>query len=268
VVSARSSPLVLAAERVRALLASYEPPDFAHVPDPDAAIFLCAVDHKTGYSESHSVDGEDLAGSELMWVLGLRSAAREPGLLTPGRLREVSGEDIAGWFEVGGETVGDPGRRASLWTDLAVGLIRDHDGSAQTLLDASGGRLAGRNGLVSQLARYEAYLDPLAKKAFLFAKICERRGWLAVRDPDSWEVAADNVLMRLALRSGLVEPGPLVDVRSATRVAMKALAATAEISPPILDDMLWELGRNNPDLLGREAGELTEPPRNPESAWY
>ena len=35
--------------RVRESLASYAPPDFAHVPDPDAAIFLCAIDHRTGW---------------------------------------------------------------------------------------------------------------------------------------------------------------------------------------------------------------------------
>ncbi len=64
------------------------------------------------------------------------------------------------------------------------------------------------------LARYEAYADPLAKKAFLFAKIAERRGWLAVADPESWQVCADNVLMRLALRSGLVEPGGVDEVRA------------------------------------------------------
>ena len=75
-------------------------------------------------------------------------------------------------------------------------------------------RLGGRGGLLGSLARYEAYGDPLAKKSFLFAKICARRGWLEVRDPESWEVCADNVLMRLALRSGLVHPGSLAEVRA------------------------------------------------------
>ena len=86
----------------------------------------------------------------------------------------------------------------------------------------------------------------MAKKAFLFAKIAERRGWLNVLDPGAWEVSADNVLMRLALRSGLVSPGPLGDVRTATRAAFKELAARTKISPPVLDDMLWELGATTP----------------------
>jgi hypothetical protein len=135
-------------------------------------------------------------------------------------------------------------------------------------LDACEERLGGARGLLARLRAFDAYSDPLAKKSFLFAKICERRGWLRVRDPDAWEVCADNVLMRLALRSGLVAPGPLERVRPATRGALKRLAQSAALPPPVLDDLLWELGRDDPDLLGRAAGELREPPRDLESAWY
>jgi hypothetical protein len=256
-------------ERVRELARDYEPPDFAHVPDADAALFLCAVDHKTGYERPHRVDGAGpYSGSELLWVVGLRSAQREPGLLTAARLRDASAQDVARWFHIADETVADPQRRAALWRDLAAGLEQDHGGSADRLLVATGGRLAGPVGLIELLRRYEAYADPLAKKAFLFAKIAERRGWLEVADPGSWEVAADNVLMRLALRSGLVAPGPLERVRPATRDAFKALAVATGLSPAVLDDLLWELGRDNPDLLGRAAGDLEEPPRELDSAWY
>jgi hypothetical protein len=258
-----------AAARVVELARDYEPPGFAHVPNADAALFLCAVDHETGYERAHRVDGAGpYSGSELMWVVGLRSATREPGLLTAARLREASATDVARWFYIAGETVADPQRRATLWRDLALGVERDYGGSADRLLAACGGRLGGSHGLVALLAAYDAYADPLAKKAFLFAKIAERRGWLEVIDPEAWEVAADNVLMRLALRSGLVAEGPLEQVRPATRDAFKALAAAAGVSPPVLDDLLWELGRDNPDLLGRDAGDLREPPRALDSAWY
>src|SRR5687768_3716739 len=82
--------------RVRELARSYEPPDFTHVPDPDAALFLCAVDHKTGYAEPHEVDGEGpYSGSELMWAVGLRAAAAQPGLLTAKRLRYTAAGELA-----------------------------------------------------------------------------------------------------------------------------------------------------------------------------
>ena len=258
-----------AAERVRRLARTYEPPDFSHVPDPDAALFLCAQAHKTGYAQAHLVEGEGpFAGSELLWMVALRAVHSKPGFLTSKRLRFASAADVADLFRIGGETVRDSERRAYLWRELAAGLERDHQGSTTQLLAVAGGRLGDTGGLVALLSRYEAYSDPLGKKAFLFAKIAERRGWISVHDPENWEVAADNVLMRLALRSGLVADGPLEHVRRETRVALKVLAGRAGLTPPVLDDLLWELGRDDPDLLGTEAGALTEPPRDPRSAWY
>jgi hypothetical protein len=252
--------------RVLELRADYEPPDFAHVPDADAALFLCAVDHKTGYERPHAVAGSGPAtGSELMWAVALANAARE---LRAERLREIDGTRVAAIFRIDDETVADPDRRAALWRELATGLESEYGGEAGALIAAAGGRLGGGGGLLERLADFEAYADPLAKKAQLFAKICERRGWFEVSDPESWEVSADNVLMRLALRSGLVAPGDLDAVRAGTREAFKRVAQASAIPPPELDDMLWELGRDDPDLLGRAAGDLREPDRDPSSSWY
>ena len=245
------------------------PPAFDHVPYPDAALFLCAIDHRTGYREEHTVAGEGpFAGSALLWAVAIHAAAADPGALTAARLEDVSGTEVADLLRIDAETVADPDRRAMLWRGLATGLERDHGGEARALLAAADGRLGGEGGLLALLARYEAYSDPLQKKPFLFAKICERRGWLEVTDPEHWEVCADSVLMRLALRSGLVEPGELADVRAATRGAFKQVAERSGMPPPVLDDLLWELGRDDPDLVGAEAGDLREPPRDADSHWY
>jgi hypothetical protein len=75
--------------------------------------------------------------------------------------------------------------------------------------------------------------------------------------------------MRIALRSGLVRPGPAEAVRPATREALKLLAVESEIEPPLLDDLLWERGRRDPNLLGTAGGAgLREPPRPDGSVWY
>jgi N-glycosylase/DNA lyase len=76
------------------------------------------------------------------------------------------------------------------------------------------------------------------------------------------------VLMRLALRSGLVDQGDVEEVREATRDAFKQVAEEAGISPPVLDDLLWEKGREDADLIGNEAGDLTEPPRREGIVFY
>ena len=257
------------AVRVSELASGWEPPTFAHVPDPDSALFLCAVDHRSGYCGRYLVDGEGpFEGSALLWAVALQAARRERGLLSAARLSEVSEAEVADIFRIGGETVADPGRRAGLWRDLAAGLQGAYDGSAGALLAACERRLGGPRGLLGRLASFDAYADPLAKKSQLFAKICARRGWLDPVDPEHWDVSADNVLMRLALRSGLVEPGEREEVRARTRDAFRLVAERSGISPPLLDDLLWELGRDDPDLLGTDGGDLREPERDPAAHWY
>jgi hypothetical protein len=257
------------AEAVRTLVDGYTPPSFKEVPGPDAALFLCAIDHRTGYRRSYLVGGKGpFDGSALLWQLGLLAERRRPGLLTAGSLSGVDPALVAEIFRVGGETVSDPEVRARLWRDLAEGMLRRYDGSTDVLLAACEGALGGSGGLLPRLASFEAYADPLQKKGFLFAKICARRGWLEVADPERWEVCADNVLMRLALRSGLVRPGSRDEVRAATRSAFKRVALECGVSPPVLDDLLWERGKDDPDVLGTEGGDLHEPTRDDGAHWY
>jgi hypothetical protein len=255
--------------RVQELAADYEPPTFDEVPHPDAALFLAAIDHQTGYTEPHDVDGAGpYEGSALLWALGLRAEKRAPGALTARSLLGVPAEAIAAVFRAGQDTLHDPERRAKLWDDLSKGMLKDYGGQAEALIEASDGKLGGQGGALFRLSQFDAYADPLRKKAFLLAKIWERRGWLEVSDPESWEVSSDNVLMRLALRSGLVEQGEVEEVREATRDAFKEVADQAGISPPVLDDLLWEKGREDPDLIGDEAGDVSEPPRREGVVFY
>ena len=258
------------AARVRGLADSYEPPDFGHVPGPDSALFLCAIDHRTGYRRAHRVGGRGpFDGSALLWELACAEERRRPGTLSAAALRGVSAEAVEDLFRVGGETVAGAAERARLWDGLAATLTDRCGGSAEALLTAADGRLGGAGGLISRLSEVEAYSDPLQKKSFLFAKIAARRGWLSVKDPENWQVCADNVLMRLALRSGLVRPGDAEQVRAATRDAFARVAAEARIEPPLLDDLLWERGRDDPDLLGTAGGaELREPLRPDGTLFY
>jgi hypothetical protein len=255
--------------RVKKLAADYEPPSFEEVPNPDAALFLAAIDHQTGYTEPHLVDGEGpYDGSALLWALGLRAERRAPGALTARSLLGVDPAAIAAVFRAGQDTLHDPERRAKLWDNLATGLLKEYGGQAEALIEGSGGKLGGPGGVLFRLSEFDAFADPLRKKAFLLAKIWERRSWLSVSDPENWEVSADNVLMRLALRSGLVEQGGVDEVREATMKAFKQVAQEAGISPPVLDDLLWEKGREDPDLVGDEAGDLNEPPRREGAVFY
>src|SRR5204862_2787415 len=181
-----------------------------------------ASERQAGYAERHRVDGEGpYEGSALLWALGLRADRRAPGALTARSLLGVDPAAIAAVFRAGQDTLHDPERRARLWDDLAKGLLKDYGGLAPTLIDASDGKLGGPTGALFRLSEFDAFADPLRKKAFLVCKIWERRGWFEVADPENWEVSSDNVLMRLALRSGLVVDGDVEEVREATMKAFK-----------------------------------------------
>ena len=160
------------AERVRELADRYEPPSFAHVPNVDAAIFLCAIDHRTGYRGRYLVGGHGpFEGSALLWAVGIQAAERDRGLLTAAGLRDVSAERIAELFRIGGESVAEPGRRAELWRDLAAGLERDHGGEAEALLGAAGGRLGG----AGWVARSPGALRGVRRSAGARSRSCSRR---------------------------------------------------------------------------------------------
>jgi hypothetical protein len=268
--AARRKAVDQVAVRVRELARDYQPPDFKDVPTPDAALFLAAIDHGTGYSTPHLVEGKGpYDGSALLWELGLAFERRRAGLLSAASLAEIGEREVATMFTIEGDAVSDPGGRGRLWRDAAELLNEDYDGSVAALIASAEGMLEGPTGLLTRLAAMEAFADPLQKKSFLVAKIWERRGWLQVIDPAAWEVCADNVLMRLALRAGLVEPADDVEtVRTATRDAFREVADAAEIPPPLLDDLLWERGREDADLIGTDAGDLREPPRRPGVHWY
>ena len=172
-----------ATERVRELATAYEPPRFEHVPDPDAALFLCAIDHRTGYRGRYLVGGQGpLEGSALMWAVGIRASERRRGLLTAAALWEITAERIAELFRIGERPSPSPSAgppcgvilRSAWSATMAVGPTRS---------SAPRPRLGGAAGLLALLAPYAAYADPLRKKSFLFAKICARRGWFEAAIP-------------------------------------------------------------------------------------
>ena len=112
------------AGRVHELAAGYEPPSFSYVPDPDAAIFLCAVDHKTGYRGRYLVDGRGpFEGSALLWAVGLQAAGRRRGLLAAASLRDVAAERVAELFRIGA---------SSLLNDVLMQLRKERTGAYQS----------------------------------------------------------------------------------------------------------------------------------------
>src|SRR5262249_8644917 len=164
--------------RVKELAADYEPPTFDEVPHPDAALFLSAIDHQTGYTEPHEVDGEGpYEGSALLWALGLRAERRAPGALTARSLLGVPAEAIAAVFRAGQDNLHDPERRAKLWDDLAKGMLKDYGGQAEALNGASGEKLGGVSGGLFPAGGAAACAPTVRKSCLPVARSAEPPAW-------------------------------------------------------------------------------------------
>jgi len=261
------------AEAYRGRLDSFT--DQRYYPDPGsdgetvAAYFLVmvAMDHRLSrpgrpYEARLAGDGF-YHGADLLYRLGRRMLEADPGFFRAERLERITAEELRAWLCVDGVCPPDPETRAALLRDLGRKLRLLYGGSARRLLEESGGYLHTWNpaapGLVELLRVFEAYGDPVEKKAMLFAKFVERRGLLRVRDSWNKRVPVDNHLTRIALRLGLVKvedtlwekikrqldftPWEDVAVRVAVREAWHLVAQRAGVDDFVLDDILWSMGR-------------------------
>ena len=134
---------------------SYEPPDFAHVPDPDAALFLCAMDHRTGYAARpprRRARGRSRAAS-CCGPPGCARRATRPGLLTAAALAAVTRRRRRQRLPRSTTRPSPtPSAAPRCGATSPPGSPRDHGGSAARLL-AAGGRPARRRGRPARPAR-------------------------------------------------------------------------------------------------------------------
>ncbi len=231
-------------------------------------LFIVAVDHRTGtYDDPFEgyVDGMYLKGSDLLYHLAVKRFLENTDYFSPDQLINITTRDISEWFSVNKprrKVVSDPSTRAHLIRDIASKLIKIYEGKVMNIINLSGGYLYKSNGtgFIDQLKAFIAYSDPVEKKPLLLAKFLERRGIIKVKDQENINVPVDNHLMRIAVRLGIVKPTETIlkyfkfwdeevdrelDIlfRLVARRAYSRLATKASISPFLLDDFLWKLGR-------------------------
>ncbi|MFW5936024.1 MAG: hypothetical protein ACOCSC_01915, partial [Candidatus Hadarchaeota archaeon] len=115
-------------------------------------------------------------------------------------------------------------------------------------------------GLLQLLKDFKAYEDPLQKKSFLLVKLLRRQNLLTIKDIQNLKFPVDNVLMTIALQSGLLKvnekilekklldgellsDSEVVQLRKATQQAFEVVSRASGMGPDILDDLLWTYGR-------------------------
>lgn len=260
----------------------FPPPSAGEAIVADYFFFLTAVDHRTHAARRRyeaTVGGRRYRGSDLLYALARRRQRSDPRSFTALGLLEFSAAEAEALWSPSelGVKIKGARTRAALLREAAGRIVREYGGSSLGLIEACRGRLLAGDGtgLLERLARFRAYADPLRKKSHLLGKLWERRGLLKIADPEHHEIAADTVLMRIALRGGLVRvrdsalaarlsragrvtPAEEHAIRAATLRAFHHVAEAANWSPAVLDDVLWGVGREacprvglppNPDHL-------------------
>ena len=230
--------------------------------------FMVAIDHRTGTLDKNFegyVGGDFVHGADALYRLGMLIFEKDPDFFSPKRMSRIARSDIEKWLVITEPekiAIRDPEIRAFLLRDCGEKILKMYDGSVLGLIEASDHYLYSvvEGGFIDRLRIFRAYEDPVEKKSFLLAKFLERRGLLRVKDPENAQVPVDNHLVRIAIRSGLVIPSDDlrkyfvswkqetsreedVLIRLVIRMAYKKVTELANISPFILDDLLWLLGR-------------------------
>ena len=248
--------------------------DPTHYPPPGDPVdrvtlyFLVMVsqDHRTGRPGrpfETVIDGRKIHGADLLYYLGAKAYREEPDLFIPEHLATISFEDARKLLCVNGKLCPpDMQRRVALLRDLGKKLLRLYDGSAYRIIVLSRGRLLGSPeapGLISLLSVFEAYNDPVWKKAMLLAKFLERRKVFEIDDKWNERVPVDNHVTRIALRLGLVTLEESIKhklvrglpstawedvlIRTTVREAWHNVAVKVGLDDFVLDDALWSFGR-------------------------
>ena len=226
-------------------------------------VFMVAIDHRTSYkgvSYEETINGKLYHGADLLYKLGAMKYEEDPEFFSPRNMAKITVKDVKAWLNHGKARIWDIGVRTMLLRDLGLKLIRLYNGKVLNLIAESKGYLKKMNrGLINSLKTFKAYEDPVEKKAYLLVKFLERRKIMQIKDQEHIEIPVDNHLTRIAFRIGIVDLSKkLVDfivskkhltyeddviIRLTVRRAYKLLCRRIGISPLLLDDLLWALGR-------------------------
>jgi len=225
-------------------------------------IFMTSIDHRAGPGFEDLVNGELLRGAELLWKLGELKWMSDRGFFNPARMARVSTAEVRRWLTTsGGRVAKGVNLRAQLLRDTAKWLIKLYGGGGVRLIEACRSSYAR---LVELLRPFRAFNDPVAKKAYLLAKLLTKSGFLEKANLKDLCIPVDNHVTRVSLRLGLIKPGlnprqvPRLELdvklRLEARDAWSHVVRKAGLDPIALDDLLWTTGRT---LCKREGALCT-----------
>ncbi len=211
--------------------------------------------------------GKQYLGSDLFFALALRAVLKDPQAFAVQRMAKIDTAQFDAILSLDGNpshpATPRGAERARLLRETAQALLQRYGGSLERLVHDSKGLLRrddGR-GLLDVLGDMPGYSDPHLKKAFVLLKIWQRLGLWEARDRHNLFIPVDYHLLRVALRSGMVQVEDaewrqrLRDkaeatvseeehIRAAAKQAYKRVEQLSGIDVFTLDEIIWTLGRS------------------------
>lgn len=264
-------------------------PPLDHPAVYDFFMFVCLHQYGFWLSDDHgyleplygTLDGKSCKGSDLLWKAVRRYISNDPQALQPERLMKISDQEL--WQELFCDDNGP--------IQFAVSKLR-------TLLTREYGRYLHVRGLTPRDIVEQANLskhplktfmqlmqgvdgyqgDPFGKKAHLLAMALHNRpeNLLQVTDHANWHPIVDYHLMRLALRTGMVEipeedrylitrrafvrPAVEYQIRKATYDAFMRIIELSGRSMFIVDYAAWKARRYCPEMTEPDCGNCSYSP--------
>ncbi len=175
-------------------------------------LFLVATSHQTSPQDRQPLAGT--VGKRLLrgWdylTARFEAAARlDRAILSPDYWEHFTAQNIRDLFrdELLGERLSDPEGRSALIRDLGRQMLLHSWSSAKDIYDASGGYIdKDETSLLSRLARFRAYRDPVHKKSFFFLALMRNTGLWKYKDPGNLGAPIDYHEVRGHLRIGTVQ---------------------------------------------------------------
>jgi len=220
--------------------------------------YLVAICHDTK-SLQGTIDNEWLKGWDYLVAALRKKQDSDSSFFTAERISKIKADELKSILP----TISGVEKRTELLNDCAVKLLKNFDGRVMNLFKISKGFLKREDGkgLLDILNDFEAYKDPLQKKSLVFLHYCRDARLLDMRDPQNLKMPIDYHMMRVALRTGIIDildknlerklknrenvtTEDDLEIRSRAQKAYENVSKHSGFDVAQLDLIIWSLGRS------------------------
>lgn len=175
--------------------------------------------------------------------------------LTPFMLAELYSDDEFGF------TMNRVNERTFLLNDLGRGMIKSHTAYIREAFDRANRMIDGDKGFLKLLSQFEAYRDPLGKKAYFFLSLAINECQWAAADPENLKSPIDYHELRGHLRIGTIIATDMLlsqkvrlglllteeedlELRRAAQHVNEKISEKTGLSSSVIHYLLWNVFRN------------------------